>query len=421
MRQVNITKLFQKHALKSFEFEDVLCTFPSYGVMLKSSFDLKPFMEAGGTIGCSIVTLPQYSAKTTLNYLYNNYPKERVDYFYKKHPIMVDFETEFWYLANKYVQKRKDGFSKIDGKPKEWSSLYTVPKKGVSLQGKNSLQQKKYIEKLKLIFGNPKTIVSLIVSSMKYAYTELKSTIVQPPTPLILNTGLSLEYALKVNEWFNQYRGGLGLLSCCSYNIHHFALNQNSTYEHIINQIYELNPKIVVLSTPLSENYLEEYIHTSKKPIFNKFVKELALYSITQGAIVLWYNKGHYTSNHGMRILKEGVDGFIYPLKGTCKEGGSGNLPFGQMFSKILNDYRYDDWKRYLMIVKNKGIPCHLSCCEKENYISLKNLTDRQQWDFKRKHELFTRSEQIKQLLEKLNKDGNLDDFEFRLKRNNIS
>jgi len=255
---------------------------------------------------------------------------------------------------------------------------------------------------------------------MKYAYNDLKTTIITPPTPLIINTGISLQTSIRMNEIFNKYRQTLGLLSACSYNLHHSAFNQESTYDYIINQLHDVLPKIVVISTPTSENYLEEYIHTNKLPIFKKFIKELTLFSITSGAIIIWYNKGHYTSNHGLRVLKDGIDCFMYPLKGTCKEGGGGSLPFGERYSMFLDDYKYIKWDRYLTLIKNKGVGCHLPCCEKENYNSLKDLTDRQQWDFKRKHELFTRSGQIKQLIEKLNKDGNLDDFSFRLERNNL-
>lgn len=423
MRQVTITKLFQKNAFKAFEFEDVLATFPSHGVMLKSHVDLNPFMEAekqGGTRGCSMIALPISSAKKTLNYLQSHYPPEVVEAFFRRHPIMVDFETEYWYLANAFVKRRKDGFSKVEGKPKGWEALYTIPKPGVSYRGNHHLKKKEYVEKLKSLFGDDKKTVSLLLSTMKHAYQDLKSTIVVPPSPLVINTGLSLEYALKMNRWFNQYRTGLGLLSCCSYNLHHSAFNQESTYEYIVNQIYELNPKVVVISTPLSENYLEEYIQTPKLPIFRKFVRELATYSITNAAAVIWYNKGHYTANHGMRLLKEGVDAFVYPLKGTCREGGGGALPPGHKYSPILDEYRYMKWDRFLTRAKNIGVGCHLRCCEKEAYDSLRNLTDRQQWDFKRRHELFTRSEQIRQLLEKLNKDGNLDDFDFRLRRNDL-
>lgn len=422
MRQVNITKLFQKNAFKKFEFEEVLATFPSIGLSFKSYLDLNSFIETeskGGTKGCSIISLPLFSAKRTLDYFKRKYSEETFNSFFKNHPIMIDWETEYWFRCNKSCSKRKEAFSKIIGKPQGWEKLYTIPKEH-SNKKHYSLMKKEYIKKLRDFFGDNRKSISLLLSCMRYANQELKSSIVLPPTPLIINTGLSLEYSLNLNRWFNQYRSSLGLISACSYNLHHEAFKQHSTHEKIINQIYELNPKIVVVSTPDSENYLEEYVQSRKKPIFEKFLKELSTYGISSGALIIWHDKGHFTSNHGFRFLKLGFDSFIYPLKGTCKEGGRGNLPVGQRFSPVLDEYSYMKWDKYLTRTKNLGLRCHLKCCVNENYNSLKSLVDRQQWEYKKRHELFTRSEQIKQILEKLDEDGHLDDFHFRLKRNNI-
>ena len=127
MRQVTITKLFQKNALKSFEFEEVLTTFPSYGVMLKSYNDLNPFMSTelkGGTKGCSIVSIPLSKANSVINYLHKNYSEEIVGSFYKRHPLMIDWETEYWYSSNQQTEGRKKGFEAIKGKPHGWEKLY---------------------------------------------------------------------------------------------------------------------------------------------------------------------------------------------------------------------------------------------------------------------------------------------------------
>ncbi|PIN94728.1 hypothetical protein COU61_00305 [Candidatus Pacearchaeota archaeon CG10_big_fil_rev_8_21_14_0_10_35_13] len=277
-----------------------------------------------------------------------------------------------------------------------------------------------YNERLRNFFGDERKAVQMIVSFMKHAYS-LNSSIVLPPTPLIINTGYSLEVAENVNRWFNQYRVGLGLLSACYYNLHHQAFKQESTYQRIIKQIFEINPKVVIISTPGSENYLYEHVMSMKNPIFKKFIKDLSLYARTNDAVVIWMDKGDYTSNWGLRFLKEGIDCFTYPLKGSGKEfGGKGNIPAGKMFGQILNEYVYEKWDRHLTKIKNSGVSCHLPCCVKETFGSLESLTDRQQWDFKRKHELFTRNEQIRQIIEKLNHEGNLADFEIRLRRNKL-
>lgn len=421
-RQVTITKLFQNHGLKSFEFEEVRATFPSFGSGLKSLNDLKAFIEAertGGTHGCSIISLPLYAAQKLLNYLNIHYPADFVESFFKRHPLMIDFETEFWYLKNQNVEKRKIAFSKIDGKPNGWENLYSLPVPG--MKSNASMQKLAYDSKLKNFFSDEKKSVQMIMSTMKHAHKELKSSIICPPSPLIINTGYSLQIALDMNKWFNQYRVGLDLMSTCYYNLHHEAFKQESTYNKIINQIFEINPKFVVISTPDSENYLYEHVCSMKKPIFKKFIEDLSLYARTTGAIVVWLDKGEYTSNWGLRLLKEGIDCFVYPLKGTGKDfGGKGNLQPGEMFGQILDEYDYKKWDRYLAGIKNKGVSCHLHCCDKESYNSLKSLTDRQQWDFKRRHELFTRSEQIRQILEKLHQDGHLQDFEARLRKNGI-
>lgn len=422
MRQVTITQLFPSHGIKSFEFEEVRATFPSIGCSLKSINDLKAFIEAeknGGTNGCSIIFLPLYSAQNLLNYLNSHYSSEFVESFFKRHPLMIDFETEFWYYKNQHVEKRKEAFSKIEGKPKDWETLFSIPIKGI--KDIPSLKKNTYESKIKNFFDDEKRKIQLIVSSMKHAHKELKASIICPPSPLIINTGYSLQASLDMNKWFNQYRVSFDLMSACYYNLHHEAFKQESTYTKIINQIFEINPKFVIISTPDSENYLYEHVCSMKKPIFKKFIKDLSLYARTNGAIVVWLDKGDFTSNWGLRLLKEGIDCFAYPLKGTGKEfSGKGSLKPGEMFGQMLNEYAYQKWDRYLAEAKNKGVPCHLPCCSKENYNSLKSLTDRQQWEFKRKHELFTRSEQVRQILEKLHQEGNLDDFETRLKRNGL-
>ncbi|PIN94727.1 hypothetical protein COU61_00300 [Candidatus Pacearchaeota archaeon CG10_big_fil_rev_8_21_14_0_10_35_13] len=103
MRQVNITKLFQGHALKRLEFEEVRATFPSFGVSIKSAVDLKPFLETerlGGTNGCSIITIPLSSSKRIMKKLNNEEDREFIGALFKRHPIMIDPETEAWYTSN---------------------------------------------------------------------------------------------------------------------------------------------------------------------------------------------------------------------------------------------------------------------------------------------------------------------------------
>lgn len=420
MRQVTITKLFQKNARKLFEFEDIMVTFPSYGLMIKSSFDLKNFIESeneGGTTNCSIIVLPQSSANQVLGYLERHYPSEYVSSFYKRHPILIDWETEYWYLSNQFVSKRKKSFSKIPGKPKGWDVLFD----GDANKNKGAVKQhKNYVSRLQSFFQNEGNSLKLINSTMTYAYNNLKSSIILPPTPLIKNTGYSLQVSLDMNRWFNQLRRTKKLISGCSYNLHHQAFNQESTHQEIIKQLYDLTPQVVFITTPSSENYLEEYVYSKKKPLFENFVKEVALYGLTNHAIIIWNDKGHYTSNFGMRLLKEGFDCFTYPLKGTCKEGGGGSIPYGERFAAILDEYRYTKWNRFLTRVKNQGVSCHLPCCENESFSTLSALTDRQQWNFKRKHEIQTRNEQLRQFIEKLSAEGNLDDYEFRLRRNEL-
>ena len=51
--------------------------------------------------------------------------------FFKNHPILIDWETEHWYLSNKTTQKRKKAFSKITGisKDKKFHIYYTPLKR----------------------------------------------------------------------------------------------------------------------------------------------------------------------------------------------------------------------------------------------------------------------------------------------------
>ena len=417
-KSISLTKVFEQNSTKELSFGEVRATFPSIGFSLKSHVDLNPFLETerNNTISnISIVSIPISSSKTLKNQLNTKLTKD--DVFYKTHPLMVDFETEYWYKSDHATLKRKKAYETISGKPVGWDGLFTIPPPSEANRRNYSISSTEYNNKLRDFFGNESRSVRLVTSCMNHAYKELNASLVLPPAPLIIDAGVSTEKSLYVNQLFNQYRGTLDLFKAAYYNLHPNVLKFRSVHQKILNQIYELNPEVVIISAIDSEKYLFPKNHyNDKKPNFDTFMNELATYAKTTNAVVLWYDKGRYSSSYGFKLIQKGIDGFIYPVRGHSQESPGGTL----MYGSVLDEFTYNTWKYYLSKMK-KWIPCERDCCKRLSPEELRSMTEHQQWHHKRIHEVIVRNSQMNHLLEKLHAEGTLRDFSVRLKQNFIN
>lgn len=421
-KSISINKVFSENTTKELRFAEVRATFPSIGFGIRSYVDLNPFLDTEkehAIQNISLLCLPIFSARKMIYQIGYKLSDERQEIFFKNHPIMVDWETEHWYKSTSLTERRLKAFEHIKDKPDGWKKLFTIPNKDDPNANRRNfhISKAKYDKKLKDFFGKGGKSIRLVTACMKYAYEELKSSFVIPPAPFIIDSGISSEKALEVNEIFNSYAKTFDLFTAAYYNLHPNVLEYRSVHKKILDQINRLEPKIVIIAGQDCNEYLFPKNHyNTKKPNFDKFMQDLAIYARTTESVVLWLDKGDYSSSYGFKLIKQGLDGFIYPLKGNSMESSSGVLQYGS----ILDEYVYYTWNKWLGKIKTES-PCHLDCCKDLKKQEFKDMTPHQQWAHKRKHELILRNTQMNQLLEKLNKEGNLGDFVFRLKRNYIS
>lgn len=409
---------FPKNTLKSYENGDVLTTFPSVQFHVSSSRQLYSLMKAGfkfGTEQVSGITIPLKNAVRIHSALMKGKYKEQKSSFTNNKTIAYDPETEYWYRSNQGTIDRKKAFSSLEEKPSGWTRLYRTPSKSKKhMSYKEKIRD--YENRLRSFFSEDKNLTKLTMAFMRFS-KSLDASIFLPPAPMVIGTGVSLEYCLKVNRIFNKYRGIHGVPKSVYYPLHPRALDSNYILSQIKDQVFELKPKLVTIGTIKGQKYLPPDVdYKERNSRFENFTEDIGLYSRTNpNSIVTWYDKGHYSSPYGYKLIKRGFDSFICPLTSNYYEGGGRG---GPKYGSTLHGYKYYDWKEYLKL--SEGVPCEKECCAEYNRRDLEEMSPHQQWKYKRMHEIGTKNAQFRRLISKLRNEGSLKDFDVRLKRNKI-
>jgi hypothetical protein len=422
-KSIQLLQIFSNNILKKFEFGNVIAKFPSVGFGFGSYHDIKALIEAekkSPLNNFSIVCLPLSKSDRVINYLLNNKTKEEIEMFYHNHPIMMDWETEYWYKCDSKTPKVKEAFKKLKGKPEGWETLF--PESKTMENRRNGLTAKKdYLDRLKAFFSDDKKITPFVTSILRYAYDDMNARIIAPPTPLIIDRAISLEVSLKINETFNKIRSIKGIFKTVSYNIHEKVFDLPSIFNKITQQIYNLTPEIVIISGVDCDRYLfPKNIYNGRKANFDKFIDDLSAYSKSHGAIVIWQDKGDFSSSYGLKLIKEGLDCFIYPLKGRSSSSGFKGGD-GPAYANILDETSYYKWTKYVEMCQIRGeVPCEKECCKGLTVEDIENMLPNPQWIHKKVHEIITRNHQFNHILTKLQNEGNLNDYEVVLTKNLI-
>ena len=405
-----LEKQYRERCRKRLSRGNVSAIFPSINFSIKNKSDVN-IIALNANQYVSGVTLP-ISRATKINRAISGLPNERKEAFYRNVPIVADFETEAWYYQNKHTLEVKKGFSTIKEIPSEVQKLFTYSKEQNKRRPLSWMTLKiNYINKLNLAFSTDEVITGLVTACLQHSANELLATISLPPAPLIVGDDASKRYCIKVNEISAKYNKFFDIFNTLYYPLKPSAIDSSGVRRSIIEQVYRLQPNIVIIGTLKSQEFLfPSNKFDLRKPNFKLLINELATYAKSNNALVGWYDKGDFSSSYGMQLIKDGFDFIITPLNGrTTDSGGKG----GPVYAYILDEYSYLSWDRFLREKSDH----YLNTLSGEK---LKTLTPREQWDYRKIKELCTRKEQLKEIHEQLEDSGSLDGYEIRLGANKI-
>lgn len=407
---ITLERQYTDRCVKRFEHGDVTSIFPSINFEVKSRLDIDA-IASNSNIYLSGITLPISKAPNCIRAI-ERLPTDRKEAFYSNTPIIADFESEFWYITAKETMSRKKAFTSIKEMPNAAQNLFRI-NKGKYNHVSFTNKKKDYLERLNNTFGREETLTGIVGASMQHATSEMSASIPLPPAPLIVGDDASKFFCLEVNRKHIELSKFFGLLKVAYYPLNTTAIGDNRIFRSILDQIYGLEPDIVIIGTLKSHEFLfPNHKFDLRKPKFKEFVKEIAVYAKSHTALVGWYDKGDFSSSYGMLLIKEGFDFFITPLNNRLLTGGGSGENKGPQYAHILNEYVYLSWDRYKKEALN-----HINT---KNLAELNSIPAAEQWKYKRLVEIKTRLEQFKEIHENLEKVGSLEGYEVRLNLNKV-